>query len=67
MCRKFGFFAILFPRQVGKMHHAVDISGQTDKQTKFGDVAYLAIDFSANWVGGTEIFPWIACALFEPK
>ena len=37
----------LVPRQVGQMHHAVDVAGQADEQAELGDVADLALELGA--------------------
>ena len=62
-----GFFAIVLPRQVRQMHHPVDIPGQTDEQTEFGDVLDLAFDFLPGREVRREGIPGVVVALLEAK
>ena len=62
-----GLFAGFVPIDVGHVDHAVQLKGQADEQTEFGDVLNLALNFAADGVGCNELFPRIFHALFQPK
>jgi hypothetical protein len=62
-----GFFAGLVPGDVGHMHHAVDIAGQSDEQTELGDVADLARKRIAVYVAVLELLPRIFHALLDAE
>ena len=49
------------------MHHAIHIVGDTNKQTKLGDVFDLAFNFRANRILVSKAVPWIGLALFQPQ
>ena len=40
-----------FPADVRQVHQTIDVVGQTNKQTKFGDVADFALDLGTDRVG----------------
>ena len=42
------FLAFHLPRDVGQVHHAVDVTGQAHEQAEFGDVLDLAFDQSSR-------------------
>ena len=49
------------------MHQPINVFGQTNKQTKFGDIADFAFNFSTDWIGCGKVFPWIGCALLQAE
>ena len=59
--------ALLVPGQVREMHHAVDVAGQADEQTEFGDVADLALQHGARRMVLGECLPGILDALLQTE
>ena len=55
------------PIDVGHMDHAVDIAGQADKQTEFGNVANLAFELAADRGSSTKASHGLASVCFRPR
>ena len=60
-------FAGTLPGDVGQMDHAVDLAGQADEQTEFGDVLDLALDLGADRELAQEAIPRIGHGLLEAE
>src|SRR5262249_28050854 len=57
----------LVPRQIGEMHHAVDVAGKPNEQTELGDVADLAFEHRTRRMTLAERDPRILEALLQAE
>src|SRR6516162_5516201 len=62
-----GVLAGATPIDIGHVDHTVDVTRQTDEEAKFGDVANLALELSADRVLVDESLPWICERLLEAE
>ena len=62
-----GFLAGALPVQVRHMNQTVDVTGQANEQSEFGDVLDLALDLGTRRVHGQEGVPGVVVALLEAQ